>query len=260
LQLSICYSLLPSVIRSLSSVIRLLFAAIMHASILPIFLSALALTEAAPNALRSFPSVHNRPHQILRRPGHNANSSLVSISEKSNYPAVRSAGVATRKEGYQYGPSLIGEAAFFPAGPLGDARKTADLALWDVDRKMIEGDIAKDIGAVKAAIAAHNGTFKSLDDYINVLYTQKWNETIPAHQAPGILTNYTQDLLFSMERLTQNPYPVELVKETNAVPFEVDAAIVKSLTGTTLEELKSKGSLFVVDRRFSWHLTFPSHN
>lgn len=226
----------------------------MHASILPLLLSALVLTEAAPNPTYSFHSRQALPRQVLRHPRPNSNISFASISLKSAYPASRGAGVSARKEGYQYSPSLIGEAAFFPSGPLGDARKASDLALWDVDRKLIESDIVQDIGAVKAAIAAHNGTFKSLDDYISVLYTKKWNETIPAHQAPGILSNYTQDLLFSMERLTQNPYPVELVKKTDAIPFEVDAAIVKNLTGTTLGELKNKGSLFVVDRM---SLLFP---
>jgi hypothetical protein len=227
----------------------------MNTYFLSCLLSALALTEAAPNTLHSFHSRETHPHlhQDLHHPRPNSNISLASISQKSTYPASRGAGVSVRKEGYQYGPSLIGEAAFFPTGRLGDARKIADLALWDVDRKLIEGDITQDIGAVKAAIAAHNGTFKSLDDYISVLYTQKWNETIPAHQAPGILSNYTQDLLFSMERLTQNPYPVELVKKTDAMPFEVDATIVKNLTGMTLEELKKKGSLFVVDRMFLLH-------
>ncbi|KAF2680562.1 Lipoxygenase [Lentithecium fluviatile CBS 122367] len=101
-----------------------------------LLLSALALTEASP----------------------------ASISYKSLYPLERATVVANRKAGYQYSPSLIGEAAFFPTGLPGDAIKEQDLALWDIDRKLTEGDIAKDIGAMKAAIAAHSGTFKTLDD------------------------------------------------------------------------------------------------
>jgi len=52
-----------------------------------------------------------------------------------------------------------------------------------------------------------------------------------------------------MERLAQNPYPLELVKKTAKLPFHVDEKIVKNLTGTTLDKLKISGSLFVVDRR-----------
>jgi hypothetical protein len=209
-------------------------------------MGAFALTEAAPQLFprssHSFNARQALPH------GAASNVSSASISKRSAYPEARGAAVSARKDGYQYGPSLIGNAAFFPAGPLGEERIKQDRELWEVDRKQIEGDIAQDIGAVKASIAAHNGSFKTLDDYINVLYLRQWNESIPAHQAPGILTNYTQDLLFSMERLTQNPYPVQLVKPKDAVPFEVDDKIVKNLTGTSLEELKTSGSLFMVDR------------
>lgn len=51
-----------------------------------------------------------------------------------------------------------------------------------------------------------------MDDYINVLYGDAWLNANPLQEAPGIMTNYTQDLLFSMERLSQNPYPLEQVK------------------------------------------------
>jgi hypothetical protein len=208
----------------------------MRTDLLPL-LVCLALTEAAPQALhqRSLHSFDTR--QALPR-GATSNVTPASISQKTNYPEARRAAVCARKEGWWYGPSLIGEAAFFPDGPLGSARVVSDRALWEVDRHQIEDDIKKDITAVKESIATHNGIFKTLDDYINVLYLGKWNESIPAHQAPGIFSNYTQDLLFSMERLTQNPYPVELVKNTASVPFEVDGKIVKDLTGTSLEDLK----------------------
>jgi len=64
----------------------------------------------------------------------------------------------------------------------------------------------------------------------------------------GQLTNYTQDLLFSMERLSVNPYPVRRlnpIKDT--LPFPVDTGSVQKLAGTDLQTLFKTGSLFYVD-------------
>lgn len=63
-----------------------------------------------------------------------------------------------------------------------------------------------------------------------------------------MLTNYTQDLLFSMERLSLNPYPLRRFKSSDPLPFQVSSNIVRTLTGYSLEGLKYSGRLFVVDR------------
>lgn len=67
-------------------------------------------------------------------------------------PKKRAAAVEVRNKGFTYGPSLIGEAAFFPNGTLGNARSKADYDLWAVDRKEIDSRITKDVEAVQAAI------------------------------------------------------------------------------------------------------------
>lgn len=74
--------------------------------------------------------------------------------------------------------------------------------------------------------------------------------TNPRGVAPGIMTNYTQDLLFSMERLSQNPYPLHLVKPGDKLPFEVADDLSTKISGATLQELQEKGDLFVVDRKW----------
>ena len=61
------------------------------------------------------------------------------------------------------------------------------------------------------------------------------------------MTNYTQDLLFSMERLSQNPYPVKLVAPGTELPFQVEQAT--EIAGASLEDLQASGSLFYVDRK-----------
>lgn len=62
------------------------------------------------------------------------------------------------------------------------------------------------------------------------------------------MTNYTQDLLFSMERLSQNPYPLELVKPSDPLPFRVPDGLTEIITGVSLETLHTNGNLFVADR------------
>jgi hypothetical protein len=61
------------------------------------------------------------------------------------------------------------------------------------------------------------------------------------------MTNYTQDLLFSMERLSQNPYSIRLVDPAEDFPFQVADELTTEITGVTLEELKSAGDLYYVD-------------
>ena len=85
-----------------------------------------------------------------------------------------------------------------------------------------------------------------MEDYVTVLYENQWKESNARGTAPGIMTNYTQDLLFSMERLSQNPYPVKLVAPGAELPFQLEEA--REIAGASLEELQASGSLFYVDR------------
>jgi hypothetical protein len=73
-------------------------------------------------------------------------------------PKQRAAGVASRDDGFVYGPSLIGEAAPFPNGTLGNARSQADMDLWGVDREVIDALIEKDVETIQGAIVAVSAT------------------------------------------------------------------------------------------------------
>lgn len=171
-----------------------------------------------------------------------------TLPQNDPNPKSRAAAVQVRNEGFVYGPSLIGEAAPFPNGTLGNARAKADYAVWQVDREEIDARIAKDVKAVTAAIAA-NGGLKSLDDYARVLYENQWKYSNPRSTAPGIMSNYTQDLLFSMERLSQNPYPLRAIKTSEGLPFQVADELVRNITTLSLKELQAKNLLFYVDHR-----------
>lgn len=94
----------------------------------------------------------------------------------------------------------------------------------------------------------YNG-LQTLDDYTK-LYDGEWqSSSSPTGQDPGMLTNYTQDLLFSMERLSFNPFAVRRLSKTESRPFTVDDTTTKSITGQSLGSLQSAGRLFYVDHR-----------
>ena len=77
------------------------------------------------------------------------------------------------------------------------------------------------------------------------MYEQQWKGTIPDGVSPGMLTNWTQDLLFSMERLSINPYVVRrLHPDHDGLPYAVERAAVEKLTGQTMDQLHGSGSLF----------------
>ncbi|KAI1412776.1 Lipoxygenase [Hypoxylon sp. FL1857] len=171
------------------------------------------------------------------------------LPQSDNDPKARAQAVATRKDGFVYGPSLIGQAAPFPNGTLGNARSQHDMDLWSVDRTAIDNAVDEDVKVIQMAITA-NGGLHSLDDYTNVLYNGEWENSNPLEEAPGIMTNYTQDLLFSMERLSQNPYPLQLVKPSEALPFNLPDGLTENITGVSLETLHESGDLFVVDHSY----------
>jgi hypothetical protein len=93
------------------------------------------------------------------------------------------------------------------------------------------------------------GGFKTLSDYA-LLYNGQWKQSVPNGLLPGMLSNYTQDLLFSMERLSLSPHSIRRLHPTkNSLPFLMDTATVKKITTVTLEYLHSSGRLFYVDYR-----------
>ncbi|XWW99277.1 hypothetical protein V2A60_007286 [Cordyceps javanica] len=183
----------------------------------------------------------------------------VCIPQRDSNPRGRAARVSERNSGFVYGPSLIGEAAPFPNGTLGNARSKADYALWSVDRKEIDGRIAADLQQIQASVEA-NGGLKTWDDYGRILYDGQLKQSNPRGPAPGIIANATQDLLFSMERLSEHPYAVRRVAATERLPFNVDAKVVGKLVGAgiTLHSLQASNSLFLVDHSYQKQYTLPS--
>ncbi|KAL8704591.1 MAG: hypothetical protein Q9201_002238 [Fulgogasparrea decipioides] len=177
-----------------------------------------------------------------------SNASYV-LPQSDPYPSQRAAEVATDRAGYLYGPPLLGNSSFFPAGTLGSQRVKDDVTLFTKDAAYITESIEKDMIPVEQLITAAGG-FKDLSSY-ELLYKDQWKLSNPSGVAPGIFTNYTQDLLFSMERLSIGPFSTRRLHPKNdALPFQVDAATVQKLTGRSLVDLHKSGRLFVADHSY----------
>ncbi|KAF3185283.1 hypothetical protein TWF106_010100 [Orbilia oligospora] len=168
---------------------------------------------------------------------------------------VRNVDITAKRLLFSYGPGTGGGPPS-PGGVLG-------LTAVSTDRLITNAEVAAqgvvDLGD-KSAIddnkAALNG-LQTLEDYTK-LYEGYWAATsAPTGVSPGLLTNYTQDLLFSMQRLSTNPYAVRRLAPGETLPFSVEDTIVKNLTGTDngsevivgidLDTLLSQGRLFYVD-------------
>jgi len=81
-------------------------------------------------------------------------TSAASLPQHAYDSESRKAAIAVRNAGYIYGPSLIGDAAPFPNGTLGNARVQDDMALWAIDREVIDKAMEADALAVEGAIMA----------------------------------------------------------------------------------------------------------
>lgn len=97
-----------------------------------------------------------------------------------------------------------------------------------------------------------------MEDY-TLLYDNEYLNTLPEGPAAGMLTNYTQDLLFSMERLSLSPYAVRrLLPLVDSLAFAVDDTTARKVTGSTLRELLWAGRLFYVDHSSQGELSRTS--
>ncbi|KAI3318403.1 Lipoxygenase [Xylariaceae sp. AK1471] len=164
-------------------------------------------------------------------------------------PSSRRKEVKYRQAGFLYGPSLLGNSSFFPSGPLGDALVQQHQDQWYKDAGWLVRTVEEEIVASLAAIESAGG-IKKLSDY-HILYDGQWQGSVPTGFARGEFTNFTSDLLFSMERLSTNPYSIHrLHPKLDTLPFELDDETVTALTGSHMNDLHTGGRLFFVDHSY----------
>ncbi|KAI0460168.1 lipoxygenase [Xylaria acuta] len=159
-----------------------------------------------------------------------------------NYTA-RAASIGAKRKGWLYEEYPIG-GAFYPTGTLANKTISEQQAQWFpivIEHAQV---IAKESVSALAGIIA-KGNFTTLDDYANA-YENQWNMSLPRGPMLGMLTNYTDDRLFSMMRLSGTPYKIQRVQRHEALLFSVDNAA--SITGgLSLKDLQAQGRLFSTD-------------
>ena len=112
------------------------------------------LAQAAPQSY----------HLVARQDAPNNTAVTAVLPQNDSNPSERKAAVAYRNANFIYGPSLIGEAAPFPNGTLGNARTKSDMDLYAPDRANIDARVAKDAQAIQAAIVkvSHDMSYSNL--------------------------------------------------------------------------------------------------
>ncbi|TVY34757.1 Manganese lipoxygenase [Lachnellula subtilissima] len=185
--------------------------------------------------------------QALRRQSANNFTSYTIPPLESSSSSVRASAIKVKADTFLYGPSVAGNTSFWPTGSLGNSTINADFAALSTDTSIDEPNIESDVAVVTSTIEAAGG-FKQLSDY-NLLYKDQWKKSLPEGVDVGVLTNYTNDLFFSMERLSVNPYSIKRLDASATLPFQVDNGIATNITGTTVSGLLKSGSLFYVDHR-----------
>ncbi|KAI4722833.1 Lipoxygenase [Aureobasidium sp. EXF-10727] len=162
-------------------------------------------------------------------------------------PANRAAAISDKQKNFGYGPAVAG-GPFFPNGTLGNTLIQNDIASLHAEAGPQRNASSSDEAMAASDVGKYNG-LKTLDDY-TLLYDDEWTKTLSTGPIPGILTNYTQDLLFSMERLSLSPYQIRRLNSSkDTLNFKVDDKISKNITGMTLQQLLTSGRLFYADYR-----------
>ncbi|TVY94043.1 Manganese lipoxygenase [Lachnellula willkommii] len=193
------------------------------------------------------PSVHV-PQALRRQSTDNFTSySLPPLESSGLNNSVRASAIKVKADTFLYGPSIAGNTSFWPTGSLGNSTVNADYSALSTDSPLDETNVEDDVAVVTKTIEAAGG-LKQLSDY-ELLYKNQWKKSLPEGVDVGVLTNYTNDLLFSMERLSVNPYSIKRLNQSDTLAFQVDNGTATNITGTTLSGLLNSGSLFYVDHR-----------
>nr|QCS26861.1 putative manganese lipoxygenase [Didymosphaeria variabile] len=169
-----------------------------------------------------------------------------TIPKEAADPVHRALAINTTRASFLYGPAVAG-GPFYPSGSLGQAKVAADIANEQLETQPNTILVAEDTARASNSTEQFQG-LDTFDEYL-LLYQGQWAKTLPKGPAPGVLTNYTQDLFFSMERLANSAFSVRRLPKSSKLPFQVDASIISKLADTNLQKLLEEGRLFYADHR-----------
>ncbi|KAG6005148.1 hypothetical protein E4U21_000402 [Claviceps maximensis] len=162
-------------------------------------------------------------------------------------PRGRAQSIALKQQGILYGPGPDQNVTAYPAGPIGDALWQADTASLTADQTKHTQLVTQDAAIVLQQLAKTGG-IRSLADY-SKLYDGQWKNSIRDVIDSSFYTNQTNDLFFSMQRLTLNPLVLRRLNPNERLPFSVDDAVARNVTTMTANQLLRQGRLFYADHR-----------
>ncbi|TRX90662.1 hypothetical protein FHL15_008437 [Xylaria flabelliformis] len=190
----------------------------------------------ATSAVQASPALTERSLEAT------TNNDPFTVPSLDRNPRARSAAIDVKRKGWQYSNYPMG-VAYYPTGTLANKTIAKDQESWLPPIMEIQGNINTEGPKALANINAKGGLNK-LEDYAN-LYDGQWEKAFPGGPFPGMLTNFTDDRLFSMMRLSASPYRLKRVKTSDSLLFPVDDAA--AITGLSLQQLQAQGRLFLED-------------
>lgn len=95
------------------------------------------------------------PKQKVLGPSHvlpSDHNAKFTLPVHDTTPRDRISEIRLAREGYKYGPPLLGNTSYYPTGSLGDAMAARDAAEWYRDAEDITNDVYPDIKEAATAI------------------------------------------------------------------------------------------------------------
>lgn len=77
-----------------------------------------------------------------------------NIPQNECNATARAQAILVKRQGYLYGPSLIGDASFFPTGNLADVMIQTAIAQFEQDETVLTYEINSDLALAEAAVFA----------------------------------------------------------------------------------------------------------
>ncbi|KAI1131439.1 lipoxygenase [Nemania abortiva] len=198
--------------------------------------SILASILLATSAVQASPAFTERTLETT------TSSDAFTVPKNDRNPRARAAAIDVKRKGWLYSEYPMG-VAYYPTGTLANKTIAKDQESWLPPIADLQSAISDETTIALDAINSKGGINK-LEDYAN-LYNGQWTKAFPDGPFPGMLTNFTDDRLFSMMRLSASPYRLKRVQASDTLLFPVDAAA--SITGLSLKQLQAQGRLFIED-------------
>ncbi|KAJ8126428.1 hypothetical protein O1611_g7211 [Lasiodiplodia mahajangana] len=198
--------------------------------------SVLASILLAASAVQASPAFTERTLETT------TSNDPYTITKNDRNPRARAAAIDVKRKGWLYSEYPMG-VAYYPTGTLANKTIAKDQESWLPPIADLQSAISDETTVALDAINAKGGLNK-LEDYTK-LYDGQWPKAFPDGPFPGMLTNFTDDRLFSMMRLSASPYRLKRVQLSDPLLFPVDDAA--AITGLSLKQLQAQGRLFLED-------------